>query len=116
MRLFGVFRWMVFDKRRYLIRYGGVTSTAPDGSVTRMGAGFGLGLFHAMAGVPRSETTVADTDLVALRWETATFYAVLENDPALTLRLLAMISSRLSDLNDAHFAVPSGRETAQEHP
>lgn len=84
----------------FMIRYGQVRCTAPDGGETWVGAGFGLGFFDAMAGAPRSQAAVADTDLVLLRWEVQRLYAVLENDARTAMFLLGSFARQAAELYD----------------
>ncbi len=80
---------------------GKVACTSADGVSVEVGAGFGLGIYDAIARAPRAFRAVATHDGVALRSNIDELLAVLENHSDMAMSVLSMLARVLSSAYDA---------------
>lgn len=79
------------------ISYGLVDCTNKDGQSVRVGHDYGIGFMDALAGLPRSYTAVAATDVHGWVWNFATSMVIIENQPSMGMKLLQTLARTLHD-------------------
>jgi CRP-like cAMP-binding protein len=81
----------------FRIDFGKVTCENAEGEKVQVGAGFLLGSLDAMAADKRSYRATADSQLIALRMESARLFAILEMHPGLAGQMRALLARQLLD-------------------